>query len=113
MTTALPSTYVLAAACEVAGVVLVVAEVIRSQRLWATYNDAVRQEQQAMDTDLRFRLDPLTTRYGLTPTQIHRTITTVESLVAVDRRKQALAVSLLLAGIIVNLVANVISMFST
>jgi hypothetical protein len=94
-------------------VVLVALEVRRSRRLWAGYAADVQLEQQTMESDLRYRLDPLTTRYGLTPAHFHREIATVGSLVEVDRRKQALAVSFLLAGILTGFVANAISTLSS
>lgn len=49
---------------------------------------------------------PLATAYGLTPNQIHRTIGTVERILEVDRRQQALAVGLLSTGIVVGFLTD-------
>ncbi len=98
--------YVLATACELGGVGLVVQEVRRSRAMWARHTSDIEQEREFMQADPRSRLDVLTTRYGLTPTQIHRTIGTVERILEVDRRQQALAVGLLSTGIVVGFLTD-------
>lgn len=67
MTILLVLLYSFAAVLEVAAVDLIVYEVRESRRRWDSYRASIESEDSAMVNDLRFRLDPLVTRYGFTP----------------------------------------------
>lgn len=102
--------FVLAALLEVAGVVLIVVDIRASRATWDDYSADAEREQAYMQSDLRARLDPMVTRYGFTGGQVIRTMNTVRSLVEVRRWRQNTAVGLLVAGIVVSLVANWLSL---
>ncbi|MFC9692286.1 hypothetical protein ACFTSF_27310 [Kribbella sp. NPDC056951] len=110
MTLLLVLLYACAAALELAAVGLIVYDVRDSRRRWDSYRAGIEQEESAMASDLRFRLDPMISRYGFTPAQIMRTIGTVESLVEVKRWRQNLAVGSIFGGIILGLIGNLASL---
>ncbi len=62
-----------------------------------------------MASDLRFRIDPLVARYGITRGEIRRASDGIEALMAPDGREQVATVTLLVAGIILGTIANVLS----
>jgi hypothetical protein len=102
--------YVVAATCEIAGVGLVVQQYRKAQGRWRAHSEAVAEEQRLLATDLRFRIDPLVTRYGITPGEVRRATHGVEALMAPDMREQVVTISLLVAGIVLGTVANLLTL---
>jgi hypothetical protein len=102
--------YVVAAACEIAGVGLVVQQYRKAQGRWRAHSEAVAEEQRMLATDLRFRFDPLVARYGITPGEVRRATHGVEALLAPDVREQVVSISLLVAGIVLGAVANLLTL---
>jgi hypothetical protein len=102
--------YIAAAMFEIAGVGLVVRQYRKAQGRWLAHSQAVASEQQMMKADLRFRIDPLITRYGITPGEVRRATVGLESLMAPDTREQLLTISFLVAGIVLGTVANLLAL---
>lgn len=110
MTLVLAVLYVSAATFEIAGVALVVQQYRKAQGRWLAHSQAVAAEQQMLETDLRLRIDPLITRYGITPGEIRRATVGLEALMAPDAREQVVTISLLVAGILLGTVANLLTL---
>lgn len=110
MTQFLVAIYLGAAACEVAGICLVVRQFRKARQRWLDHSDAVAQERHLMATDLRYQLDPLITRYGITPGEVRRATDGLEALMAPELREQAATVGLLIVGVALGTLANLLSL---
>jgi len=89
---------------------LVVQQYRKAQGRWRAHSEAVAEEQRMLATDLRFRFDPLVTRYGITPGEVRRATHGVEALMAPDVREQVVSISLLVAGIVLGAMANLLTL---
>jgi len=78
--------------------------------MWLTHAEAVAEEQRMLATDLRFRIDPMVTRYGITPGEVRRATHGLEALMAPDVREQVWTIILLVAGIMLGAVANLLTL---
>jgi hypothetical protein len=102
--------YLGAAACEVAGIGLVVRQFRKARQRWIDHSDALAQERHLMATDLRYQLDPLVARYGIAPGEVRRATAGLEALMAPDLREQVVTVGLLIAGVVLGTLANLLSL---
>ena len=102
--------YVAAASCEIAGVGLVVQQYRKAQGRWLAHTQAADDEQRMLAADLQFRIDPLVTRYGITPGEVRRATAGIESLMEPDRGAQGWSICLLVGGIVVGTVANLLTL---
>lgn len=110
MTQVLVAIYFVAATCEVAGIGLIVRQYRKARQRWLDHSDAVAQERQLMAADLRYQLDPLVTRYGITPGEVRRATAGVEALLTPEVREQAATVGLLIVGVALGTLGNLLSL---
>ncbi len=112
MTATLVMLYVVGFLTELGGVVLLVLEVRDSRRAWDSFDADRIAEQDARAADPLMALDHFETRYRITPVQIGRTVAAVAALLEVRRRRQAVAIALVIVGIVISFAGNMLSVLA-
>lgn len=101
--------YIALTVFEFFGLVLVAAEWRDARAMWLSHAEGSVADREAVQQDLRWQMDQLMTRYGISPLELRRALNAVDSLMGA-RPRQGFAALSILGGLVTGFFGNFLAL---